>query len=59
MRRGATCVLCGARWSPIAHKVRGRILLVCRRCDARPETMSRLTELVAVDWQESREAVSS
>jgi hypothetical protein len=52
-------LLCGARWSPIARKVRGRILLVCRACDARPETAARLDELVAVDWQESREAVSS
>jgi hypothetical protein len=50
LRRGAACILCGSWPAPCDHRIRGRIVLVCKRCDARPDTAARLNELVFVDW---------
>jgi hypothetical protein len=57
MRRGATRTLCGYRWAPCHRRVRGYVLLLCRQCDARPETAARLAELVETDWQPTSEVL--
>jgi hypothetical protein len=50
VRRRAACVLCGFWPAPCDHRIRGRLMLVCRACQARPETRTRLDEIVRVDW---------
>jgi hypothetical protein len=33
----------------------GRLLLLCRTCEARPDSLARLAELVTVDWRRTPE----
>jgi hypothetical protein len=55
VNKGVGCVLC-RRWpATIHHKIGHRLLLVCGACDRRPDTLARLTEIVAVDWEPARE----
>jgi hypothetical protein len=55
IRRGAACCLCSAWPAPCDHHVNGHLLLLCRTCEARPDAMARLTELVTVDWRRTPE----
>jgi hypothetical protein len=54
--RGAACCLC-RRW-PAAHDhmIGGRLLLLCRVCEDRPDSLARLGELVREDWRRTPEA---
>jgi hypothetical protein len=53
LRRGAACVLCGSWPAPCDHRIGARLILVCRRCDRRPDTTARLHEIVCTDWAAS------
>jgi hypothetical protein len=33
----------------------GRLLLLCRTCEAKPDSLARLAELVNVDWRPTPE----
>jgi hypothetical protein len=50
VRRGASCCLCRHWPAPIESWIDGRIMLVCRSCSGKPDTMSRLQEIRAVEW---------
>jgi hypothetical protein len=51
-RRGAACLLCGHWPAPHDRLVRGRLVLVCGACERRPDTLTRLDEVVREDWSE-------
>src|SRR5262245_24868013 len=54
LRRGAACVLCGSWPAPCDHRLGARLLLVCRRCEQKPDTLARLNETVRIDWTVNR-----
>jgi hypothetical protein len=57
IRRHAACVLCG-RWPAACdHRIRGRVMLVCRACESRPDTPVRLAEIAMVDWSATPDPV--
>jgi hypothetical protein len=57
VQRGASCCLCGAYPAAKDHWVAGKLLLLCRVCDRRPDALTRVQELVTVDWRETPEPV--
>jgi hypothetical protein len=50
IRRGACCVLCGERWAPCDRRIGNRLILLCRSCDAMPNAMARIREIVSIEW---------
>jgi hypothetical protein len=38
--------------------VAGRLLVLCSKCDKRPDAAVRLGELIGVDWQASPQLIS-
>jgi hypothetical protein len=58
VERGAACVLCNHWPASCDHLVRGRIMLVCRTCEARADTRVRLEEIALVDWRETPERLA-
>ena len=55
IRRGASCLLCGHWPAPHDRLVRGRLVLVCDACERRPDTGTRLDEVVREDWRQTVE----
>jgi hypothetical protein len=37
----------------------GRLLLLCGECDGRPDSLTRLEEMVAVDWRPARATIEA
>jgi hypothetical protein len=50
VRRGAHCCLCHTWPAPVESWVNGQIMLVCRSCSGKPNTLARLREIAAVEW---------
>jgi hypothetical protein len=49
--RHATCVVCGSWPASHDHVVLGRLLLTCAACASKPNTLTRLREIVSQDWR--------
>jgi hypothetical protein len=50
VRRGAHCCLCQGWPAPVQSWIDGRIMLVCRSCSGKPNTLARLKEIAMVEW---------
>jgi hypothetical protein len=51
LERKAGCLLCG-RWpAPHDRLVCGRLIVLCKVCDARPESNERAIEIISQDWR--------
>jgi hypothetical protein len=50
VRRGAHCCLCRSWPAPVESWVAGRIMLTCRTCAGKPNTLAHLEEIAAVEW---------
>jgi hypothetical protein len=55
VRRRAGCALCSTWPAPHDVVVGGRLLLLCKACAARPDSLTRLKEIVTVDWRPTPE----
>ena len=50
VRRGAHCCLCRAWPAPVESWVDGRIMLTCRSCSGKADTLARLEEIASMEW---------
>ena len=50
VRRGAHCCLCRTWPAPVESWIAGRIMLTCRSCSGKADTMARLAEIALVEW---------
>jgi hypothetical protein len=56
IRRGASCCLC-KRWpAPYDRRVHGRLLLLCRSCQSKPDSSARIEEIIFTEWRASPES---
>jgi hypothetical protein len=54
LRREAGCALCGRFPATNLHQIETRLLLLCRTCQAKPNSPARLREMVRDDWRADR-----
>jgi hypothetical protein len=40
---------------PCDHRIGNRLVLLCRTCDAKPEALARVRELISIEWTKSPE----
>jgi hypothetical protein len=52
LKRGAACLLCGAWPVPVDHVIEGRMVVLCKGCDAQPNARARMVEIVTEDWRQ-------
>ncbi len=50
VRRGASLLSLPHLARPVQSWIDGRIMLTCRSCSEKPDTVARLEEIAAVEW---------
>jgi hypothetical protein len=52
VKRRATCLLCGGWPAPCGRWIQGRLIVLCRECDVRPNATVRANEIITQEWRE-------